>query len=116
MSNFVMPDQVTSLPVEQQKAVHQVLADAGLLTGSGEQMKLNAANMPEKHKTALNASLKSMGVEENLSLFGGGLGCIAARLAEVAAVAACSTLAPSGPIVVAACVAAAHAVADAQCN
>jgi hypothetical protein len=115
MAKFVMPAEARALSAEQQKAIRLVLVKAGLLTESGETTTLTVANMPQQHKTALNASLRAMGVQEDIDLFGINLGCIAARVAEAAAVAACAIV-PGGQIVIAACIAAAHEAANAACN
>ena len=111
MPSFVMPNQVTALPAEQQEAIRQVLIKNNLLTSSGELEKLTAANMPEKHKAALAA----MGVE-NASFLGiPNAGCIAARIGEAAAIAACA-LVPGGQIAIAACIAVAHEAANLACK
>ena len=107
MSTFVMPDTVSNLSAEQQAEIRQVLIKSNLLTASGEQNNLTAENMPDKHK----AALKALGVE-NFASFGPNFGCIAARIAETAAVAACASV-PGGPSVIAACIATAHEVANA---
>jgi len=83
MATFVMPNEVTALPAEQQEAIRQVLIKAGLLTASGERTNLTAEDIPEKQKAALRASLSAMGLEENIALFGINLKCIAARVAEL---------------------------------
>jgi hypothetical protein len=65
MASFVMPDQVTALPAEQQEAIRKVLIECHLITEAGELANLTAENMPEKYKAALDA----FGIEtENLNL------------------------------------------------
>jgi hypothetical protein len=95
------------------------MVDAGLMTGTGEAADLSNANIPDAHKTAVNAALTSFGVPHDVDKliglnFGINFGCIAARIGEAAAVAACATT--GNPIVVAACAAAAHALADEACK
>jgi hypothetical protein len=105
MSTFVMPNTVSKLSSEQQEEIRQILIKSNLLTTSGEQNSLTEENMPDNHKAALNA----LGV--NFASFGPNFGCIAARMAETAAVAACASV-PGGPSVIAACIATAHEVAN----
>ena len=107
MITFVMPDTVSKLSAEQQEEIRQVLIKSNLLTTSGEQNSLTEENMPDMHKAALNA----LGIE-NFASLGPNFGCIAARIAETAAVAACASV-PGGPSVIAACIATAHEVANA---
>jgi hypothetical protein len=115
MAGFVMPTQVTSLPQDQQEAIRKVLVQAGLLTPSGEPTTLTVDNIPTKNRAALEANLEAMGVDKNIHAFGINFKCIAARAAEVAAVAACA-LVPGGQLAIAACIAAAHALADEACK
>jgi hypothetical protein len=118
MSKFVMPE-ITALPDEQQKAIFQVLIKSGLLTESGEPTNLTIDNMPGHHKTFLDESLKTIGkgelTQKTVESFGIDFKCIAARVAEAAAIAACA-LVPGGQIVIGVCVAAAHALADQACK
>jgi len=110
-----MPKDVVALPGTQQEAIRQVLVKTGLLTEAGEPTNYTRDDIPEQYAAGLKASLQAIGVDQNLELFGFGLGCAVARVAEAAAVAACVSV-PGGQIAVAACIAAAHEAANAACN
>jgi hypothetical protein len=109
MPKFAMPAEVTALPAEQQEAIRNVLIQKHLLTADGQVAKFGAGNLPEEHP------IQALGFGPNFGFLGGGFGCIAARIAEGAAIAACATI-PGGQIAIAACVAVAHAAADQACK
>jgi len=118
MSNkFQMPEEVTKLSEEQQEAIFRTLVKVGLLTESGEPTDFSIDKMPERNKAALTAALDALGLEydSNLITMGWNWKCIAARVAEAAAVAACASV-PGGQLAIAACIAAAHAIADQACK
>lgn len=119
ISNFVLPKEIAALPLPQQDAIRKVLVDSGLMTGTGEIVDLSPANISPAHKAAVNATLTSFGIRQDVDAlafgFDFGVGCILARAAEVGAVALCASI-PGGQVAIALCIAAAHAAADEACK
>ncbi len=115
MAKYTFAKEVLALPHEQQKAIQNVLIKTGLLNSAGESTDLSVDKMSEKHKEALQTSLSSLGVEHDLSMPSINWKCAAARVAEAAAVAACASV-PGGQIAIAACIAAAHELANKACE
>jgi hypothetical protein len=117
MTKFQMPEQVTKLSKEQQDAIFRTLVTVGLLTDTGELTDFSVDKMPDRNKKALTAALDALGLEHgsDLSTMGWNWKCIAARVAEAAAVAACASV-PGGQIAVAACIAGAHEIANKVCK
>lgn len=118
-ANFVLPKEITVLPLPQQDAIRKVLVDSGLMTGTGEVVDLNPANVSPAHKAAVNAALTSFGIRQDVDAlafgFDFGVGCMLARGAEVVAVALCASV-PGGQVAIALCIAAAHAAANEACK
>jgi hypothetical protein len=115
MAAFTMPSAVLNLSGDQQRAITGVLTKAGLLTAAGDLAHPTTDTAPNQQKATLKAFFDHHGLDHDLDALGIKPTCILARAAEAAAVAACAMV-PGGPIAVAACIAAAHAAADAICN
>jgi len=121
MAKFELPTEVTALPAEQQAAIRKIMVRVGLLTESGELANLHHENISSNQKAAVNATLASFDVKQDvdglvaLDFGWPNVKCTVARVAEVAAVAACMVI-PGGQIAIAACVALAHAAADEVCK
>lgn len=125
MSNISMPQGFDALNDDSKNAIRKIMVEKGLHTHDGKRPSTKAADLPEPHQKALKAGFAAMG--ENFLDFPNiplpniplpqlpNLGCVAARIAEAAAVAACATI-PGGQIAIAVCVAAAHEAANSACN
>jgi len=105
--------EMAALPADQQEAIRKVLISANLLTPSGEVKKLTGNDFPKKQSESIHKSLTDAGFNsfQTESFFG----CLGARVGEAAAVAGCALI-PGGQLVIAICVAAAHAAANEACK
>lgn len=110
MAKFVMTKEITDLPTEQQEKIRNVLVKSGLLNEAGEVNDYK--NISQENKDIVIKALNETGVKQDL--LGNPFVCAAARVAEAAAVIACGSV--GGPILVAACIATAHEVANKACE
>ena len=118
-NTFVFPEQVTVLPTDQQEAIRKVLIKSNLITEAGQVTKFTEDSISKKHKDALNTAINSIGIKQDQKSFNTlgffNPGCLAARIAEGVAVAACASV-PGGQLAIAACIAAAHEAANQACH
>lgn len=117
-NRFMFSEQFIKLPNEQQESIKKVLIASNLMTKEGNVKNFTESDIPKKDREILNKAVKDIGIAKTQNTFNSQIfnsGCIAARAAEIAAVAACASV-PGGQVIVAVCIATAHEIANQACK